>query len=112
MMLPISPLAYGAILRHAGRAYQRSLLDVCVVNTRTAGGKLAERYRARDARPVENDVDNLKAMGLRVISTDLLRMGGLRANEKIRHDPGVLGAVVLELAQKGRRARLRNEARP
>jgi uncharacterized cofD-like protein len=94
-----------AILRHAGRTYQRSLLDLCVVNSRPAGGKIADRYRASDARPVESDLDNLKALGLRVISTDLLRMSGTRANEKIRHDPGVLGAVVLELAQKGRRAR-------
>jgi uncharacterized cofD-like protein len=94
-----------AILRHAGRAYQRSLLDLCVINSRPAGGRIADRYRAHDAQPVENDLANLKALGLRVISTDLLRMSGARAHEKIRHDPGVLGAVVLELAQKGRRAR-------
>ncbi len=100
-----------AILRHASRSYQRSLLDLCVINSRIAGGKIAERYRARDAQPVENDVDTLKAMGMRVISTDLLRMAGARSHEKIRHDPGVLGAVVLELAQKGRRARDRREAR-
>jgi hypothetical protein len=34
-------------------------------------------------------------------------MAGARSMEKIRHDPGVLGAVVLELAQKGRRAKLK-----
>jgi uncharacterized cofD-like protein len=94
-----------AILRHAPRAYRRSLIDLCVINTRPAGGKVADRYRASDARPVENDVDTLKRMGLRVISTDLLRMSGARSQEKIRHDQGVLGAVVLELAQKGRRTR-------
>jgi uncharacterized cofD-like protein len=96
-----------AVLRHAGRAYSRSLIDECVVNTRSVGGKVVARYGASDARQVENDFDNLERMGMHVIGTDLLRMAGARSMEKIRHDPGVLGAVVLELAQKGRRAKLK-----
>lgn len=95
-----------AILRHSGKTYSKSLIDVCVVNTRSSGGKVVARYRASDARPVENDVENLQRMGMRVIGTDLLRMSGARSLEKIRHDQSVLGAVVLELAQKGRRAKL------
>ena len=51
--------------------------------------------------------ENLERMGLRVIGLDLLRMGGRRAQEKIRHDQGVIGAVTLELAQKGRSAKLK-----
>lgn len=96
-----------AIRDHAGRAYSSSLLDVCVVNTRAVGGKVIARYNANDARPVENDFENLERMGLRVVGTDLLRMSGVRSQEKIRHDQSVLGAVVLELAQKGRRAKLK-----
>jgi uncharacterized cofD-like protein len=96
-----------AILRHAGRTYARSLIDVCVINTRAVGGKVVARYKASDARPVENDLENLQRMGLRVIGTDLLRMSGARTQEKIRHDQGVLAAVILELAQKGERAKLK-----
>lgn len=96
-----------ALLRHAGRAYSRSLIDVCVINTRAIGGKVVDRYGANDARPVENDIENLKRMGVRVIGADLVRMSGARMQERIRHDQSVLGAVVLELAQKGRRARLK-----
>jgi uncharacterized cofD-like protein len=96
-----------AVLRHAGRAYSRSLIDICVINTRAIGGKVVDRYSASDARPVENDVANLERMGVRVIGADLVRMSGARAQERIRHDQGVLGAVVLELAQKGRRAKLK-----
>jgi hypothetical protein len=68
---------------------------------------VVDRYSASDAKPVENDRENLERMGLRVIGTDLVRMSGARALEKIRHDQGVLGAVVLELAQQGRRAKLK-----
>jgi uncharacterized cofD-like protein len=96
-----------AVLRHAGRAYSRSLIDVCVVNTRAIGGRVVDRYGASDAKPVENDRENLERMGLRVTGTDLVRMSGVRTQEKIRHDQGVLGAVVLELAQQGRRAKLK-----
>ena len=96
-----------AILQHAGRTWRRSLLDVCVVNTRPIAGKALRRYQAQSVRPVEMDNQNLERMGLRVIGLDLLRMAGQRSQEKIRHDQGVIGAVTLELAQKGHRAKLK-----
>lgn len=100
-----------ALLRHAGRAHSRSLIDVCVINTRPVGGKVVDRYRARDARPVENDIENLERMGLRVIGADLLRMSAGKAPnrvpEKIRHDQSVLAAIALELAQQGLRSKLK-----
>ena len=95
-----------AVLRHAGRA--RRLIDVCVVNTQPIGRKALDRYQEREARPVENDVQNLKRLGLKVVGVDLVRMGGRRSDKtdrKIRHDQSVIGAVTLELAQKGRRAK-------
>jgi uncharacterized cofD-like protein len=94
-----------AILRHAGRKYAPALIDVCVVNTRPIGGKALDRYRASAARPIENDIDNIERMGLRVLGTDLLRMSGVRAQDKIRHDQGAVGAVAIELARQGYRAR-------
>jgi uncharacterized cofD-like protein len=96
-----------ALLRHAGRARSRSLIDVCVINNRAVGGKVVDRYRASDARPVESDIEALERMGVRVIGADLLRMSGVQANAKIRHDQTVLGAIVLELAQQGFRSKLR-----
>lgn len=96
-----------AILRHAGRTHRRGLIDTCVINTRPIAGKALVRYQKQAARPVENDIDNLERMGLTVLGTDLLRMSADRAHEIIRHDPGVLGAIVVELGQQGRLAKRR-----
>jgi uncharacterized cofD-like protein len=95
-----------AILRHAGRAYSRSLIDVCVINTRLVRGKALDRYQANEARPIENDLDQLERMGLKIVAVDLLRKSSARPAEKIRHDQGALGAVVLELAQQGHYAKI------
>jgi uncharacterized cofD-like protein len=86
-----------AIHRHARSPF----LDACVVNTHPIRGKVLDRYQASAARPVENDIENLEGMGLRVIAADLLRMSGNRVPEKIRHDSSVIGAIAFELAQKG-----------
>jgi uncharacterized cofD-like protein len=95
-----------ALFRHAGRR-GRGLMDVCVVNTGLILQKALERYRAREARPVENDVSELNAMGVKVLKADLVRMAGRRVQEKIRHDPGAIGAIAIQLAQQGRRAKER-----
>lgn len=100
-----------AILRHAGGARSRSracsMIDVCVVNTHPVAGPVLARYQKHAARPVENDLENLSKMGLRVVSADLFRKSGHQSPQKIRHDQTVIGAIVLELAQEGRRARLK-----
>lgn len=88
-----------AILRHCGRA--RPVLDVCVVNTGSLPSHLLNPYQAKSAHPVDNDIENLQALGLEVLSTDLLRMSRSRSANKIRHDPGAIGAVTMELAQQG-----------
>jgi uncharacterized cofD-like protein len=90
-----------AILRHCGKA--RDLIDVCVVNTGTLPGRLLNPYQAKSAQPVENDIENLEALGLEVLSADLLRMSRAKVGAKIRHDPGSIAAVAVELAQQGRR---------
>ncbi len=95
-----------ALARHAGRR-GRSLMDVCVVNTGAIRRKALEQYRAREARPVEHDVSKLEAMGVRVVEADLVRMAGRRVQDKIRHDPGAVSAVAIELAQQARRAKER-----
>jgi 2-phospho-L-lactate transferase/gluconeogenesis factor (CofD/UPF0052 family) len=103
-----------ALLRHGlrhgpgqgGRPGSR-LIDVCVVNTGPILRKTLEQYRAREARPVENDVKKIEATGVKVVATDLVRLAGRRIQEKIRHDPGAISAVAIDLAQQGRRAKER-----
>ena len=94
-----------ALLRHCGRA--RHILDVCVVNTARLQGRALRKYQAQSAQPVENDVENLAALGIDVLVTDLLRMRRAGPDAMIRHDPGVIGAVAIELAQQGRRRKRR-----
>ena len=95
-----------ALLRHAGRL-GRHLMDVGVVNTGSILQKALEHYREQQARPVENDVSNLETMGVRVVEADLVRMAGRRVQAKIRHDPGAISAVAIDLAQQARRAKER-----
>lgn len=94
-----------AIHRHT----KRPILDVCVVNTHAIRGKVLHRYQANAARPVENDLDNLEEMGLKVIGEDLVRLSGNRTQEKIRHDSSVIGAIAFELAQKGHKRKLKKK---
>jgi uncharacterized cofD-like protein len=90
-----------AVLRHCGRA--GPMIDVCVVNTAPLWGRALDKYQAQSAQPVENDIEDLAGLGIDVLATDLLRMSRARPDQKIRHDPGVIGAVALELALQGRR---------
>ncbi len=78
-----------AILSHAGHP----VFDTVLVNTGVAGEAQRAVYREQLAEPVAQDVDALKAMGLRVIERDLLGK-----TEKIRHQPDLLATVLVELA--------------
>jgi len=89
-----------------GAELRRSLIDVCVVNTKSPGGRALDQYQAREARPVENDIANLERMGIEVLGADMLRMSRYRHVDKIRHDQGVIGAVAVQLAQRARCATL------
>jgi hypothetical protein len=95
-----------ALLRHGGRRSSR-LIDVCVVNTGPILRKALEQYRVREARPVGNDLKKIEAIGVQVIEADLVRIAGRRIQEKIRHDPGAISAIAIDLARQGRRAKER-----
>ncbi len=90
-----------ALYRHAGRPF----LDYVIVNTRPIPPALVERYAARHAQPVETDLDELKKLGVQVIAADLLRKA-----VKVRHDPSVASALVIDLAERARRRRRRMES--
>jgi uncharacterized cofD-like protein len=73
------------------------LIDTAVLNTGRIREDLLRNYREKDAEPVEQDVDTLRHMGIRVVQADLL--GG---NEKIRHEPDLLAAALVGLAEEAR----------
>jgi uncharacterized cofD-like protein len=83
-----------AIHKHSGG----KLLDYAVVNIRPIPSALKKAYAKTAAMPVENDIDALFEMGLKVMAGNLAQV-----SDKVRHDPASLAAVVVKLAQEGRR---------
>ena len=88
-----------AIHKHAGG----SLIDYAVVNVAPIQMAVRKRYERQQALPVENDLDRISKMGVKVVSGKLL----LQESRKVRHDPDQTAAVAFRLAQEGRRQRLR-----
>ena len=90
-----------AINEHAGK----NVVDVAVVNRKPISAPLRTRYAAQAAMPVENDIRELQALGLKVVSRDLAADG-----EKIRHDPAMIAEAAIHLAGEGRRMRIRSSS--
>ena len=69
--------------------------------------ELKKRYARQEALPVENDLDAIFKLGVKVMA------GRLASNvDRVRHDPAATAAVVVQLATEGRRRRLANSATP
>ncbi|HEY2015412.1 MAG TPA: uridine diphosphate-N-acetylglucosamine-binding protein YvcK [Bryobacteraceae bacterium] len=85
-----------AIRQHVGA----DLLDYAIVNIRPITRAMKKRYAQAAAMPVENDIDALFKAGLKVMAGRLAHL-----SEKVRHDPAATAAVVVRLAQEGRRRR-------
>lgn len=83
-----------AVHRHAGGKF----LDYAVVNVRSITRTLKKRYASQDALPVENDINALTKMGLKVMAASLASY-----TDKIRHDSAATAALVVKLAREGRR---------
>jgi uncharacterized cofD-like protein len=83
-----------ALHQHA----RMKFLDYAVVNVRPITGAMKKRYARQAAQPVENDVEALFKMGLKVLAANLAEN-----KEKVRHDPEASAALVVKLAQEGRR---------
>ncbi len=86
-----------AIHRHAGMP----LVEYVIANSRDARPAVRRRYEARSARPVKVDEEALQAMGVEVLSADLLA-----GSEVVRHDSERLARLLAALARKGRRQRM------
>ena len=82
-----------ALHRHAGG----KLLDYAVINIRPIPSAVKKRYAREAALPVENDLDRLLGLGVKVMAGKLAQL-----SEKVRHDPSATAAVVIKLAQEGR----------
>ncbi len=80
----------------------RPLVEYAVVNSRPVSEDMRNRYASQKAMPVEIDTDRLSGMGVTIVGRDLLR-----EEDKVRHDPEAIAAVALELAQEGRRRKLK-----
>jgi uncharacterized cofD-like protein len=83
-----------AIHRHA----RGKLLDYAVVNSKPIRPALRKRYAQEQAMPVENDVQAIAKLGVRVMARELAGAGKV-----VRHDPEATAAVVVRLAEEGRR---------
>ncbi len=83
-----------AIHKNAGLKF----LDYAVINIRPITSAVKKRYAKEAALPVENDIDAIFKMGLKVMAGNLAHQSG-----KIRHRPGGHAAVAVKLAQEGRR---------
>jgi len=85
-----------AIHKHA----RGKLLDYAAINIRPIPLAVRKRYARESALPVDNDIDAIFKMGLKVMAGKLAQL-----SDKIRHDPAATAAVVMKLAQEGRRRR-------
>jgi len=85
-----------AVLEHAGC----NLLDCVVLNSRPVSPAMRKKYAARRASAVKDDLFKIGHLGLTIIERDLLQEADV-----VRHDPGAIAAVAIELARKGRARR-------
>jgi uncharacterized cofD-like protein len=83
-----------SIHRHA----KGKLLDYAVVNIRPITTAMKKRYASHAAMPVENDIDELFRMGVKVMAGKLARHG-----ETLKHDPEATAEVAVKLALENRR---------
>lgn len=84
-----------AITRHAGE----QIFDWIIVNREPVPEDVARRYRHEGAFPVEYEERQLREMGLKVRSAELLQR---RGEQYLRHDPQKLAGIVLEITRRER----------
>ena len=85
-----------AIHQHA----RGKLLDYAITNIRPIKPALKKRYAREAALPVVNDLDAIFHLGVKVMAGNLV--GNV---DRVRHDPEATAAVVVRLAEEGRRRR-------
>lgn len=91
-----------ALLKHAGG---KKIMDYVVLNSAPISPVLRRKYAEQHVEPVENDVGRLAELGIKVIMADLV--GG---SKLVRHNPAAAAKIVMDLARKARKSRLRASA--
>jgi uncharacterized cofD-like protein len=89
-----------AVHAHAGRDF----IDCVVINSAPIPQTLKRKYANARVKPVENDLEELEQLGIKLVTADLL---GVTPLKKIRHDPEALAEVVIDLASRSRAHRVR-----
>jgi uncharacterized cofD-like protein len=94
---PGETVGYSAA-KHLEAVYQHSydgLVDVVVLNERSAPEPVLKRYAETEAGPVVPDRAAMESMGVKVLSVDLQTEGDV-----IRHDAAGLAALLVSLASE------------
>jgi uncharacterized cofD-like protein len=89
-----------AINRHA----RRKIPDCVVLNTAPIPPALQRKYAKQNVMPVENDFEQLAALGVKVVTADLLGDASL-----VRHDPRAVAEIVIDLASRSRARTVREQ---
>lgn len=87
---------------------ERGFLDCVVLNTAPIPAALTRKYAKAHVKPVENDLEELAELRVKVVTADLIRHDD-SAEQKVRHDSAALAEVVIDLASRSRAHRVRKE---
>ncbi len=85
-------------VRSINKHAKGKLIDYAVINIRSITSAMKKRYARQAALPVENDIDELFKMGLKVVGGNLARH-----ESTLKHDPDATAAVAVKLALGNRR---------
>jgi uncharacterized cofD-like protein len=88
---------------------KRKLIDCVVLNTAPIPAALQKKYAREKVQPVQNDMEALDKLGVRIVTADLVS-GAVADRDRIRHDSSALAQVVLDLASRSRASQVHREA--
>ena len=73
------------------------IINACVINNANVPEQALQRYRLEKSYPVAPDTEKIKAMGYKVVATDLLGV-----NDYVRHDSKKLTQALIKLIESKR----------
>lgn len=94
-----------AIHEHA----RRKLTDCVILNTAPIPPAMKRKYARVHVKPVENDIEELNALGIKVVADNLVG-DPAAVQHKVRHNPAALARIVMDLAGRSRALQLRQSA--
>ena len=87
---------------------QCALVDCVVLNTADIPVSLRRRYARAHVKPVCNDMEAIRAAGVKVVTADLV--GPQEMARTVRHDAQAIAKVVIDLASRSRSYQTRRNA--